>query len=123
MRHALVRALVQHYAEQAGFAGKLRVYTRREPFDRLCRKRKSALDSSERAAYGVTLHGRIPAVWVNVQVHRTVGDLAETAAHEAIHVVSGPGVPCERSGRNDPKFRRRWRNLVRGLPPSELKPL
>jgi|SRR3990167_10606686 len=121
MRHVLVRALIQHYAERAGHPGRIRVFTRREPFDRLCRGRKATLDSSERAAYAVTLHGKTPVVWVNIPLHRTIAELSATAAHEAVHIVAGPAVPCQRKdGRTDGRFERRVRNLLRGDPPTQM---
>ena len=111
-RHELIRALVRHFAERAGYEGRIRIFTRREGFDRLCRGRKAEpLTSGERRSFAITLRGRVPAVWVAPEHHRNIGELANTAAHEAVHLVD-TAISCE--GRTKPEFDRRVRALLRG---------
>ena len=114
-RHQLVRALLAHFAERAGYSGPLRVFTRREHFDRLCRGRKVPLTTDERAAYAVTLYGRVPTTWFALDRHRGIRSLANSAAHEAIHIARGPEFPCETAnGRRVPAFDAEVRRLLRG---------
>lgn len=114
-RHALVRELLAHFARQAGYDGPLRVTTRREHFERICRRRKEGLIASERSAYAVTLHGRVPVVWIHVAVHRSIRSLADTCAHEAVHIAHGPDYRCETiRGRGAKPFDAQVRSLLRG---------
>jgi hypothetical protein len=110
MRHHLVREVVRYYAERAGYLGPLRVTTRRAHFEELTRRRKVPLSASERYdTLAITLHGRTPVVWVAVDKHRTIADLARSAAHEAVHLRRGPGSRCGARG-----FAADVRTLVRG---------
>ena len=107
-RHELVRALVVHYAQQAGHHSGLRVFTRVESFERIRRRRRyQDAPTNEHRDLGSTLPGRRPVVLINVALHSTVGALANTCAHEAIHIAD----PALRHG---PEFRRRVRALLRG---------
>lgn len=114
-KHELIRALVTHYARQAGYGGPIRVTTRREHFDRICRRRGGAMDVSERTAFAVTLHGRIPIVWVSPDRHRSMRTLSDTAAHEAVHVARGPDFPCQtKRGAEAKPFEAEVKRLLRG---------
>lgn len=107
-RHELVRSLVVHYAKQAGYDGALRVYLNRDRFEHIRRHRREAV-LVEHDDYAVTLTSprRLPVTWVNAARHSTIRELADTAAHEAVHVAD-PGL------RHGPEFRRRVRALLRG---------
>ena len=108
MRHALVRALVQHYAQRAGYTAPVRVLTRVESFDRIARRYRQPLTQDERSGFAVVLYGPDSAVvWVNPKKHETIAELLDTAAHEAVHLAGWRG----RHGR---EFYRRVKHLLRG---------
>ena len=106
MRHELVSALVRYFLARSGYGGSVRVFTRRETFDRAARGRNGP--PSEQDDMAATIHGRVPLVWVDPKEHATIAQLADTAAHEAAHIVLGPGFPHGRA------FDRRVRRLTRG---------
>lgn len=108
IRHALVAALVRFYLERAGYAGRVRVFTRGSSFERHAKARHQSIDESDRAGLGVTIHGRVPLIWIDPSKHSTISALADTAAHEATHIVLGLGFPHGRP------FDRRVRRLLRG---------
>lgn len=107
MRHALIRSLVRHFAEQAGYTGPLRVFSRIESFERVRKQRGYSGPTDEMRDLGATLAGRPPAVLINLGLHRSVAKVALTCAHEAVHVAD-PGL------RHGPEFDRRVRRLIRG---------
>ena len=107
MRHALIRALLLHFAERAGYTGPLRVTTRLETFERVRRKRGYDGPANEHKDYASTLTGRPPVSWVNVARHRSLAELVNTTAHEAVHIAD----PALAHGA---EFDRRVRRLVRG---------
>ena len=107
MRHQLVRSLVLHFAEHAGYVGPIRVFTRIETFERIRRRRGYSDPTNEHQDLGATLTGRPPAVLINIALHQTVYSLIRTCAHEAVHVAD----PDLQHG---PEFYRRVRRLVRG---------
>jgi hypothetical protein len=107
LRHALVRALLVHYAERSGYAGPFRLLTRIETFDRIRRKRGVELAPDEHNDYAMTIKGRYPVVWVNVRRHARLSQLVDTAAHEAIHI-------ADAAIQHGPEFDRKVRRLVRG---------
>lgn len=107
-RHELVRSLVRHYAERAGYVGPVRVFTRVESFERIRRKRGyDDGPTNEHRDLGSTLPGRPPVVLVNVRLHPTVASLVRTCAHESVHVAN-PGLA------HGAEFERRVGRLVRG---------
>ena len=108
IRHELVASLVRFYLERAGYTGRVRVFTRSASFERHAKTRHQTLDESDRSGFAVTIHGRIPMIWVNPEKHTTISQLADTAAHEAAHIVLGLDFPHGRS------FDRRVRRLLRG---------
>ena len=108
IRHALVAALVRFYLERAGYAGKVRVFTRASSFERHAKARRQSIDETDREGLAVTVHGRVPLVWIDPSKHSTISALADTAAHEAAHIVLGMTFPHGRP------FTRRVRRLLRG---------
>lgn len=108
IRHELVAALVRFYLERAGYSGRVRVFTRAATFERYAKVKHQILAQDERLGYAVTIHGRVPMVWINPAEHQTIAQLADTAAHEAAHIALGSGFPHGRA------FDRRVRRLLRG---------
>lgn len=107
MRHALVRALVLHFAEQAGYTGPIHVLTRIESFERVRKQRGYSGPTDELRDAGATLAGRPPVVLINLGVHKSVAKVALTCAHESVHI-------ADPSLRHGPEFERRVRCLLRG---------
>lgn len=107
MRHALIRALVVHFARQAGYVGPIHVFSRIESFERVRKQRGYSGQTDEYRDRGSTLAGRPPVVLINLGLHTSVANLAHTCAHEALHVAD----PALRHG---PEFERRVRKLLRG---------
>lgn len=108
MRHELVAALIRYFLGRAGYSGKVRVFTRRETFERAARGRHVSLTEGERGSMAMTVHGRVPLVWVDPAKHTTIAQLSDSAAHESVHVALGVEFPHGRA------FDRRVRRLLRG---------
>src|ERR1700682_3412956 len=91
MRHELVRALVQHYAEAAGVTKPVRVFSRPSVFAKHMERRGEGLSRSDRAhlrdrhAMTVLTRSR-PPIFFNLVKHHHVADLADSAAHEITHI-------------------------------------
>mgnify|MGYP001596305093 FL=1 len=84
------------------------MFTRQDTFARHAAKRRASLSEDERAAFAVTVHGRVPLVWIDPEKHRTVAEIANSAAHETVHIVLGADFP------HGAAFERRVRRLIRG---------
>mgnify|MGYP001562902038 CR=1 FL=1 len=107
--HQVVRALLLYYTSLTGFTGPLHVFLSRERFEVIRRRRKYDESAApEHKDFAATLTGRPPVTWVNLAKHRTVHALADTCAHEAVHIA----LPDLRHGE---EFTRRKRLLLRGL--------
>lgn len=109
---ALVRQLVAHFADLAGYEGHVLVTFDKPRFDRACRRYR--LPPSDDEDYGEAIVDpsppHIPLVWVNRAENKNIGRLARTCAHEALHVAR-PELP------HGPAFERSVRRLLHGLEP------
>jgi len=107
---AAVRALVRDFADLAGYEGSLILVTfNKARFDRACaRFRLEPVDDED---FGESIvGGRIPMVWVNAEKNRSVMRMADTAAHEALHIAR-PNMA------HGPAFDAGVRALLRGREP------
>lgn len=108
----LVRALVLHFADLAGYDGHLLVTFDRRRFDRACKRYR--LDPADDEDYGESIVDpsppRVPLIWLNRSANASVLRLARTCAHEALHVAR-PTLP------HGPVFDRSVGKLLRGREP------
>mgnify|MGYP001566286834 CR=1 FL=1 len=108
MRHILVRALIAHFCERAGYGGPIRVYLSAQRYEAARRRRGLGTeDSVADQDMACVLVGRRPVFYMNVGVHKTIRQLVDSCAHEVVHLVR----PEMRHGT---EFRELVRRLVRG---------
>lgn len=114
-RTALVRQIVLHFAELAGWEGdRYFVTLSRIVFDRAARRFGASV--SDNKEYGATLvwtnpePDRTPVTWINPAENITIATLARTCAHEALHSAR----PTMRHGR---AYEKAVTRLTRGQEP------
>ena len=109
MRHALVRSLIQHFLERAGYTGTFHVYLSAQRYDAMRRRKGLGPEDSvqDRDMACVLTGVRAPVFYVNASAHSTVRQLVDSCAHEAVHVVR----PDMRHG---VEFKKLVRSLLRG---------
>lgn len=110
----LVRALVLHFADLAGWEGDRYVVTlSRRTFDRAAKRyRAEPIAADELGATLVTIHAepeRHPVTWINDQIPSVLA-LAQVCAHEALHAAR-PTMP------HGPAYDRAVRRMLRGKEP------
>lgn len=98
MRHALVRALVLYYLTHFGYRGpRVRIFTTpSRALRELERKRDKTVadERSTRKDYGWCYrYRRSTIIYINVAKHLTLGELLDTACHEARHATGVDGHP------------------------------
>ena len=110
MHHRLVAEMVRHYLGRARYSGRVRVFTREGSFARYATKRRIAgVSQDDRdSSYAMSVPGRIALIWIDVTMHKSIGSLANSVAHEVAHLVLGQEFP------HGPAFDRRVRRFLRG---------
>ena len=106
---ALVRQMVRHFADLAGYEGHVLITFDKSRFDRPCRRYR--LTPADDEDYGETICSvPIPLVWVNTAANTSFGRLSRTCAHEALHVARAD-MPHGRA------FDRAVTKMLRGIEP------
>jgi hypothetical protein len=82
----LVRSLVLHFAELAGFDGSSYTVTLdRGEYERIQRRRSGGDLPAKDEDFGITLTSHPVVTWINLPRHRSWRQLVDTCAHEALH--------------------------------------
>lgn len=89
MHHDLIRALILHFAQKAGYSGPpIRVFTRQESWARHFRNRGGLPIGHSPDNLGLTVKFRShTAIFIDVAKHTAGGQIVDTCAEEAIHAV------------------------------------
>lgn len=84
---ALVRQLLLHFADLAGYEGHLLVTFDKAKFDRACaRYRLTPADDEDYGETIVNATRALPLTWINLSLNTTIARLTRTCAHEALHI-------------------------------------
>lgn len=108
---ALVRQMIRHFADVAGYDGQpIYVTQSRRTYDKIRARRGELTAANEVKDYGITIPGLPPAVWINDKTNVSAQRMVRTCAHEALH--------CARPEmRHGPAFEKAVTRLTRGGEP------